>query len=393
MGETEQGSTVYEVNSVRLVLPSGAGHFKRLTPCAKCGRDAVGSPILNVADLERPAHAMYCARCGRSQLRTPVAHQSAAAEDPIESPATPAADDDLLARERGDILELADVNSSLVEAQRLLARRVEDLAAQVATLPGGDPEAFVAQEMTSVRAELRAMIIAEVEPLRMALSDALDHGRSEVASLAKRVEVDSAVLASVEAQTKELIPLQQAVEAMAAPLADLGQVRELVAAYQDLTQRYEALGEPKNMDGLGILRSDIAEIRRRVDDEATGTAALLARQYAELSLSVQQAAQDTLEAVAEPLRLMGKAHDEHSSRTKRLTQWAERERLQIVGLQAAIEAAVTRIDALEARLGEVVQGLAQLQSRPPPGPSRPPVDLLALLEDQLREAEERLSQL
>jgi hypothetical protein len=91
VGETEQGTTIYEVQSARLVLPPGASHFKRLTPCAKCGGDAVGSAILNVADLERPAQAVYCGRCGRSQLRPSAAlRQSAAEENPMEAPAEPA---------------------------------------------------------------------------------------------------------------------------------------------------------------------------------------------------------------------------------------------------------------------------------------------------------------
>jgi chromosome segregation ATPase len=270
---------------------------------------------------------------------------------------------------------------------------MEDLAAQVGAPQGGDAEALVAREMTSVRADVRAMISAEVGPLRMTLTDSIDRGRSEVASLAERVETDSVVLAGVEAQTKELLQLQQAVEEMAEPLADLGQVRELVAAYQELAQRYTALDEPKKVEGLEDLRSDIAALRMRVDDEAAETAALLGRQHAELSRSVEQAIQDTLEAVAEPLRHIAKAHDQLNSRTERLTQWAERQQGQIVGLQSSIEAAAARLDELEARLGAAVQGLAQQESRRQPGTTTPPVDLVKLLDEQLRAAGERLSQL
>ena len=63
VGQAE-GYTVYSINTVRVVLPDGARHFRRVVPCAICGRDVVehGSPVLRRADLYSPSNVM-CRTC------------------------------------------------------------------------------------------------------------------------------------------------------------------------------------------------------------------------------------------------------------------------------------------------------------------------------------------
>jgi hypothetical protein len=52
VGRTDTGETVYDIRSVRVVLPAGAAHFHRLVPCARCGRDVRGTALVSSADLD-----------------------------------------------------------------------------------------------------------------------------------------------------------------------------------------------------------------------------------------------------------------------------------------------------------------------------------------------------
>lgn len=71
-GATEHGEPVFEIRSVRLVLREGAGHFKRLVACSKCGREIVGPPPLAPDDLERTPSPVICERCVKgSSLEAP----------------------------------------------------------------------------------------------------------------------------------------------------------------------------------------------------------------------------------------------------------------------------------------------------------------------------------
>ena len=66
VGHTADGEAVFDVRSVRLVLPANAAHFSRLVHCARCGRDVPGPPVLAPSDLERPSHPVICETCVRS---------------------------------------------------------------------------------------------------------------------------------------------------------------------------------------------------------------------------------------------------------------------------------------------------------------------------------------
>lgn len=165
--------------------------------------------------------------------------------------------------------------------------------------------------------------------------------------------VDDGRLAAVEAQLAELLsrePARDIEERLARELVEVG--TNLAAA---LTQ------------GLDHLRSELAAVQRRVDDELASVAALLEAQRKELTEALHDVAQETLMVVAEPLRDLTKAREEIERR---------------VGvLNASANAAASRLHALE-----------QTVTRPAPK-RRPAKALMESLEQQLREAEERLGQL
>ena len=62
-GRTVGGQPVYSVETVPLVLPRGAHHFRRLVPCSKCGQAVAESrAVRGRSDLQRES-AVLCGRC------------------------------------------------------------------------------------------------------------------------------------------------------------------------------------------------------------------------------------------------------------------------------------------------------------------------------------------
>src|SRR5215217_6368752 len=62
---TKSGQPVFEVRSVRLLLPESAGHFTRLVHCSRCGNEVPGSPVLSAGQLDQSPHAVICQDCVR----------------------------------------------------------------------------------------------------------------------------------------------------------------------------------------------------------------------------------------------------------------------------------------------------------------------------------------
>ncbi len=62
-GDTVDDCPVYEAGDARLVLPPGAHHFRRLRPCAICGKEMTGRPVLQPSGLV-PSHDPHmCPAC------------------------------------------------------------------------------------------------------------------------------------------------------------------------------------------------------------------------------------------------------------------------------------------------------------------------------------------
>ena len=427
VGRTDDGATVYEIRSVRLVLPAGAVHFKRLVTCAKCGRRVPGSVVMGPADLDRPATPVFCDRCGRAVDRPSREASPETREVPAPAPpraaepvVTPSAVDDgrlaaveaqlaeLLSREpapdgsagalrrlsdqvaahlrgqsaemakmaasvaevRAEMRELVESNRAIDHARGELEQRMVELAARVAALPVADPEAVTARDLADLRAGVTDMIDARAQAVHAALREGLDHLGGEVAAHSHADIEESLARELVEVGTSLAAALTQGLDHFRSELASLQQRVDEAAAGAQSEQAAEANG------GLAEAQR---ELDQKVSDLAAHVAAMappdpeavggreLAELRAELTEALHDVAQETLMAVAEPLRDLTKAREEFERRVE--------------ALHASARAAASRLHALEQK----VQRPAQKR--------RPPKALVDSLERQLREAEERLSQL
>ncbi|MDQ3643267.1 MAG: hypothetical protein M3450_17830, partial [Actinomycetota bacterium] len=70
VGQTTTGEPVFEIRSVRLVLPDDAAHFSRLLACTQCGRDIPGPRVLTPGDLDQPPNTVLCPNCVNSVVST-----------------------------------------------------------------------------------------------------------------------------------------------------------------------------------------------------------------------------------------------------------------------------------------------------------------------------------
>lgn len=428
VGRTDDGATVYEVRSIRLVLSPGATHFQRLVTCARCGREVPGSFILGPADLDRPSNPVFCDRCVRSPLPArpevsrerapaPVAPPAPAPEPPggpevdharrltileaqlaevlsrLASPADAgelerlseqvadvvrgqnaelAKTDASVAELRADMHELGESNRALAGVQGQLDGRMVELGAQVNAHPGPDIDATLHRALDAFRAEVRIMIDAAAQPLQVVLADALDQLRSEVASLRQRIDDESAALAR----------------------GDPGIARELAELRARMSHTDDVAA------ALELLRAELSNLEQRRRDEGAALAALLEAQRRELTQALHDVAHETLLSVAEPLRDLTKARDEFERRLQALQRTAEEEQLRLEALSTSAAAGASRLEALEQELQTSVQRLIdqvdanrERREKPAPRLRRPPGLLLESLERQLREAEERLGKI
>ena len=62
-GETVDGDPVFVATGVRLVLPEGAHHFRRVRACAICGKEMTGRPVLHPSRLEPIDDPHMCQDC------------------------------------------------------------------------------------------------------------------------------------------------------------------------------------------------------------------------------------------------------------------------------------------------------------------------------------------
>jgi uncharacterized phage infection (PIP) family protein YhgE len=354
VGQTEDGATVYEIRSVRLVLPQGSAHFKRLMQCAKCGRDVPGSSILTPADLDHPANPMFCDRCVRSPVppRPDVrgegagsgAAQPVAGGQPLRRPEPDAARrlewiEARLAKVMSQLPSPGDTNAGLKKlsdrvAAVLLAQNgeLEKISASVAQVrtemrqladrptaqvdvdPGPAIEAALARELTDVRAAVAAMVEASAQPLQATLAEGLDQLRSQVAALQQRVDAAPAPRPETSQITEAIRQLAQAqselhqrMRELAARVdasrgaegdvtlaGELADVRAGVAAMVDASVQplHAALG-----DGLDQVRAQVGALQQRVDEEPAARAEMM--QLAETNRALAQAQGDLDERLRE----------------------------------------------------------------------------------------------
>lgn len=410
VGRTEAGETVYEIRSLRVILPAGAAHFHRLASCARCGRELTGPALVTAADLDHPANPMFCNQCARAprpqasraQVRAqpPVAETAASQTDdvvPPPEPPAPAPDERLhvletrlgemtvrlaglaaieervhLAsqhieevaqdqrRELGTLAasldgvrahgqRLAEWNQQLAHAHDELGERISGLAEQVVTQPSGQLEARVA-----------AIIDAERDRSQAALADGL-------ARLDHRMDELSERISGLAAQAVTPSPGQ--VEATVAAIADAERERAQAAL----------------ADGL-------ASLEHRIEAHAQASRGLIDGLRGDFDEVLRVTVQQVMEATAGPLRQLAEASDEVKATLVRLQRGAEEGELRVRALEEKHDRSVQRLTEL------VAAGPADSPASPRPGPH--PVQevdahfgggLLDALDKQLSEAEGRLA--
>ena len=62
-GETVDGHPVFMAGSLRLVLPEGAHHFRRVRACVICGKEMTGRPVLQPLGAEPMDDPHMCQDC------------------------------------------------------------------------------------------------------------------------------------------------------------------------------------------------------------------------------------------------------------------------------------------------------------------------------------------
>lgn len=230
VGRTDEGATVYEVRSVRLVLAPNAAHFKRLVLCAKCGRDVPGAPVLGAADLDRPPTSVFCDRCGRTA-------DFRRREVPQEEEAPPSVASPVVTEAGTEAERLAAVEAQLAEVLSRAPAPVENagelqrLSEQVADLLRGQNAelAKVSASVAQVRAEMREL--GESSRALARVQSDLDQRMVELAGHV-HAEIEAKVARSeMEAQRKELTEAlhdvaRETLLSVAEPLRDLTKARE-----------------------------------------------------------------------------------------------------------------------------------------------------------------------
>lgn len=232
VGKTEDGAAVYEVRSVRLVLTPGSTHFKRLVTCAKCGRDVPGSSVLAPADLDRPANPVFCDRCAQSS-GPPTPEVPREREGP-PAPA-PVVASPVVAQGAVDTRRLAAVEAQLVEVLARVASPAES-AGELQRLSGQ-----VADLLRGQNAEL-AKLSASVAQVR---AEVRELGESHRALALVQRDLD-----------------QRMVELESHPGAEIETT--LATEFADVRASLRAMID----DGLEHLRSEVASLQQRVDDES-----------------------------------------------------------------------------------------------------------------------------
>ncbi len=69
-GDVVDGYPVYSAGPSRLVLQPGAHHFRQLRPCAFCGKEMTGRPVVQAAGLARSGDPHMCQDCSTGAAGT-----------------------------------------------------------------------------------------------------------------------------------------------------------------------------------------------------------------------------------------------------------------------------------------------------------------------------------
>jgi predicted nucleic acid-binding Zn-ribbon protein len=248
-GRTADGTAVFEVNGVRLVLGAADAHFNRLVACATCGREVAGAPVRALEDLDAPPSPATCAVCE---------------PDPPDPPQ--GGEPSSLARRLAALEARLD---DLVEAldSRPTEAAVRDL------LQDGFGEALV-QARSEVADSLAQARVEQVDALSQAHDLVIAQLRSEVASSREEGE---AGLARVEDQVRQtFVGLAKLMDAQRSEVTDALGSRPTEDATRALVESAvaEAVTQARagHEEALGRAKAEMtAAVARRPTEDATRT--------------------------------------------------------------------------------------------------------------------------
>ncbi|MDQ4088935.1 MAG: hypothetical protein M3163_01290 [Actinomycetota bacterium] len=302
VGQTTTGDDIFEVRSVRLVLPADGTHFNRIVDCAACGREVPGPPVLTAADLDQGAHGVICGDCAKPaepptfppKERRPVSAQRRALGD-VSRDAADNGHGPVRASDDGRLAALEQRMAELTEAVGALSGSTEDRLAEglAGVLVREDELSRVQDEMGGRLVGLAERLAEDAESERGRLG-ALESrlGRLEVtadlmappqppeAEVAANGAPGSGRLQALEHRLHDAVRrVTEALDAQRAELRDglrqgLDQVRSMVAEEverlnaleQNARQRDVEVSEIRDLQmvldaGMGELRSGLEAVR------------------------------------------------------------------------------------------------------------------------------------
>lgn len=256
---TPDGQPVYEVRSVRLVLPADATHFKQLVTCSRCGKEVAGAPVLEPGDLERPPQPVICRECveAAGMSVVPSTERRYVPPKPVEdvAPAAESGEDDeaLRAELHAAVAQgLADVRAQLAASTDATGKRV------------GALEGRLAAALDEQRAERRAQSVA--------LTGVLEGQRSDLEDgLTARVSLE---LAAVRAAVTELVRSQGVIEGRLNALAQHASAMEArvdtLSASADAVAGAQRAPEQRVEASLDSVTALVEAHRRELDARLVG---------------------------------------------------------------------------------------------------------------------------
>ena len=395
---TGSGRPIYEVRSVRLLLPDHASHFHRLEQCARCRRGLPGSPVLTPADLDTPAQAMICKDCVRSAAISPSPYPE---NRPMElEPSAPQAP---------------------AEEQEQVPESVPEPVPEPVSEPVPEPVAPLPAQarLTAVEAQLQAAMsgLADLaaaqqsESTQRRRADDATQSRLHAAMVGGLDELRDQVKAALEAGVTRRAALEDHVRRSDAHVAELlqGQRRELAELSGALA---ETRSELQRVTALDHPQEETAAVERRIGDAVAGLARSIEAHRAEVHATVsegftqacaqvtalEQQLHERVTAITQMVLELAGARDRVAGRLDELGQRARESEARIDALAASAGADVSRLQALEQGVRESMERLAglvenRLEERWTLTSARGPVPggLLVDIERELQAAQDRLA--
>lgn len=365
--ETSDGDPVYEVGSVRLVLPGESNAFNRLVECSRCRREIVGAAVLGPDDLNRAPLPMVCRACvtasGVSGWRSDQRRAVAAPAPPSSpAPARPAA------------AEMADARPEEVDRGRLhvLEERLEAIATRLAAAeapeePADDDELSgrlgeLASSLEAQRIELRSAV-----ELVSGLRPEIERVTEAHKQLARGQQELDRRLAGIAARPVSAPPEASAVDALRRRVDEVEvELRELRALLEQ---------------GLDQVRSEAASHEQLVEQALSRLSATLSTLHSDVESSVNAAVRFEIATVVQ-------AQQELSAGQRSVER-------KLDGLSSALDAQKSRLHDMERGLQvalDQVQELLHRRAAPAPPLGSVVGSLLEDLNAQLDAAERRLSE-